>query len=111
MSDGSGFGETRFLLQCRIAQHVCRPRTERLYHDDIPVRGSGPGVLVARGGQELALRPMGAGPVRNMILEGIVTTISPEGTINVAPMGPRVEPGMDRFVLRPFKTAQTYRHL
>jgi hypothetical protein len=46
-----------------------------------------------------------------MILEGIVTTISPEGTINVAPMGPRVEPGMDRLVLRPFKTAQTYRNL
>jgi uncharacterized protein len=46
-----------------------------------------------------------------MILEGIVTTISPEGTLNVAPMGPRVEASMDRFVLRPFRTAQTYRNL
>src|SRR5258708_13586363 len=46
-----------------------------------------------------------------MILEGIVTTISPEGTLNVAPMGPRVEPSMDRFELRPFRTAQTYRNL
>jgi hypothetical protein len=46
-----------------------------------------------------------------MILEGIVTSIAPEGTLNVAPMGPRVEPSMDRFVLRPYKTAQTYRNL
>ena len=46
-----------------------------------------------------------------MILEGIVTTISPEGVLNIAPMGPRVAPNMDRFVLRPFKTADTYRNL
>ena len=46
-----------------------------------------------------------------MILEGIVTSISPDGTLHVAPMGPRVDEAMDRFVLRPFKTAQTYRNL
>ncbi len=46
-----------------------------------------------------------------MILEGIVTTLSPEGRLNVAPMGPHVGPGMERFVLRPFPTAQTYRNL
>lgn len=46
-----------------------------------------------------------------MILEGVVTTISPEGTLNVAPMGPLVEPDMRRLVLRPFRTAQTYRNL
>ena len=46
-----------------------------------------------------------------MILEGIVTTVGPDGAVNVAPMGPRVDAGMDRFVLRPFKTAQTYRNL
>jgi hypothetical protein len=46
-----------------------------------------------------------------MILEGIVTTVSPEGEVNIAPMGPHVEAGMERFVLRPFKTAQTYRNL
>ena len=46
-----------------------------------------------------------------MILEGIVTTISPDGVLNIAPMGPRVGDGMDRFVLRPFHTAQTYRNL
>jgi hypothetical protein len=46
-----------------------------------------------------------------MILEGIVTTVGPDGSINVAPMGPRVEPAMDRLVLRPFRTSTTYRNL
>jgi hypothetical protein len=46
-----------------------------------------------------------------MILEGIVTTQSPEGEINVAPMGPQVTPAMDRLVLRPFRTAHTYQNL
>src|SRR5579884_3181029 len=46
-----------------------------------------------------------------VILEGIVTTLSPEGRLNVAPMGPHVGPGMERFLLRPFPTAQTYRNL
>jgi hypothetical protein len=46
-----------------------------------------------------------------MILEGIVTTLSPKGEVHIAPMGPRVEPGMQRFLLRPFNTAQTYHNL
>ena len=46
-----------------------------------------------------------------MILEAIVTTIAADGALNIAPMGPRVGEGMDRFVLRPFNTAQTYRNL
>jgi uncharacterized protein len=52
-----------------------------------------------------------------MILEGIVTTVSPRGDINVAPMGPRISLGPDgspdwsRFVLRPFQTARTYQNL
>jgi len=46
-----------------------------------------------------------------MILEGIVTTVSPTGELNIAPMGPRVGDAMDRFLLRPFPTAQTYRNL
>ncbi len=46
-----------------------------------------------------------------MILEGIVTTLSPAGEINIAPMGPRVDAAMDRFLLRPFPTSQTYRNL
>jgi hypothetical protein len=50
-----------------------------------------------------------------MILEGLVTTLAPDGAVNLAPMGPRVEfrvsadgaLGLDRFVLRPFRTART----
>jgi hypothetical protein len=46
-----------------------------------------------------------------MILEGVVTTVSPEGTVNVAPMGPRVDAAFRCLVLRPFRTAQTYHNL
>ncbi len=46
-----------------------------------------------------------------MILEGIVTTVSGAGEINIAPMGPRVDAAMQRFLLRPFNTSQTYRNL
>jgi hypothetical protein len=51
-----------------------------------------------------------------MILEGLVTTNSASGAVHVAPMGPRVlEFGIDgtltRFLLRPFRTAQTYANL
>jgi hypothetical protein len=46
-----------------------------------------------------------------MILEGLVTTRSPDGGPHLAPMGPRVEPGWQRFLLRPFPTSQTYQNL
>jgi hypothetical protein len=51
-----------------------------------------------------------------MILEGLVTTVSPEGTVNVAPMGPDLDPDADPaalsgFVLRPFRTSRTYANL
>jgi hypothetical protein len=59
-----------------------------------------------------------------MILEGIVTTICPDGVPHLAPMGPRISfhtllPGpkgfaetvLDRLTLRPFRTSQTYRNL
>jgi hypothetical protein len=46
-----------------------------------------------------------------MILEGIVTTVSPSGVVNIAPMGPRVDSALQRFLLRPFPTSQTYRNL
>lgn len=48
-----------------------------------------------------------------MILEGVVTTLSPEGALNVAPMGPIVSNNLDisAFTLRPFKTSTTYRNL
>ncbi len=47
----------------------------------------------------------------DLILEGIVTTQSADGTWNVAPMGPRVDRELTRLVLRPFRTSQTYQNL
>lgn len=48
-----------------------------------------------------------------MILEGIVTTLNLDGALNIAPMGPEVEPGLSmvQFVLRPFYTSTTYHNL
>lgn len=46
-----------------------------------------------------------------MILEGIVTTLGLNGECNIAPMGPRVEPDLRRFLLRPFRSSTTYRNL
>ena len=48
-----------------------------------------------------------------MILEGIVTTVSPAGTLNIAPMGPEIgpDPSMRRFELRPFRSSTTYENL
>jgi hypothetical protein len=46
-----------------------------------------------------------------VILEGVVTTLSKEGTLNVAPMGPKFGQNPQRFVLRPYKTSTTYRNL
>ena len=51
-----------------------------------------------------------------MILEGIVTTLGPDGDVNIAPMGPHVSQGRDggtwdRFLLRPFSTSRTWRNL
>ncbi|WZO99889.1 DUF447 family protein [Isosphaeraceae bacterium EP7] len=48
-----------------------------------------------------------------MILEGIVTTLDLDGTLNIAPMGPQVDASGDmaRFTLRPFRSSTTYRNL
>ena len=46
-----------------------------------------------------------------LILEGLVTTIGPDGAINLAPMGPIVDAGMKRLLLRPYNTSQTYQNL
>lgn len=46
-----------------------------------------------------------------MILEGIVTTRNDDGTTNVAPMGPIVDPEMTSLTLRPFQTSTTYVNL
>ena len=46
-----------------------------------------------------------------MIIEGIMTTVSADGSVNIAPMGPRVEEAWSRLVLRPYQTSTTYRNL
>ena len=47
----------------------------------------------------------------SLILEGLVTTRSPQGAMHLAPMGPRVDADWRRLLLRPFPTSQTYRNL
>ncbi len=46
-----------------------------------------------------------------MILEGIVTTLGPDGGVNIAPMGPIVDESMHELVLRPYRTSTTYQNL
>ena len=46
-----------------------------------------------------------------MILEAIVTTVDASGQLNIAPMGPVMQPGGDTFELRPFETSRTYNNL
>ncbi len=46
-----------------------------------------------------------------MILEGIVTTLDLDGTLNVAPMGPKLGRDPRRFVLRPYQTSTTFANL
>lgn len=46
-----------------------------------------------------------------MIIEGIMTTLSPDGSVNIAPMGPRVDDDWQRLVLRPYRTSTTYANL
>jgi hypothetical protein len=45
------------------------------------------------------------------LLEGIVTTLNEDRSPHVAPMGPIVDAGFTRLLLRPFRTSQTYRNL
>jgi hypothetical protein len=48
-----------------------------------------------------------------VILEGIVTTLNDDATVNIAPMGPRVDPGTNlaRFELCPYRLSTTYHNL
>lgn len=45
------------------------------------------------------------------ILEGVMTTTSPDGTTNISPMGPIVDDSMRRLLLRPYRTSTTYANL
>lgn len=46
-----------------------------------------------------------------MILEGIVTTLNEDASLNISPMGPMVAAEMRRLVMRPFTTSKTYINL
>jgi hypothetical protein len=46
-----------------------------------------------------------------VILEGIVTTVDSDGTVNLSPMGPIVDAAMERLVLRPYQSSRTYQNL
>ena len=46
-----------------------------------------------------------------MILEGIITTTNPDGTVNITPLGPHVDDQFSVFVLKPFCTATTYQNV
>lgn len=46
-----------------------------------------------------------------MILEGVITTLNGDGSLNVAPMGPIVSPDLSNFLLRPFCTSTTFANL
>src|SRR3954468_12920228 len=45
------------------------------------------------------------------LLEGIVTTLNDDGSPHVAPMGPIVDAGFTRLLLRPYRTSITYQNL
>lgn len=46
-----------------------------------------------------------------MVLEGIITTLNPDGTIAISPMGPIVAGDFRTFELRPFQTSTTFQNL
>jgi hypothetical protein len=46
-----------------------------------------------------------------LLLEGVVTTLNSDGSPHVAPMGPIVDEGFTRLLLRPFRTSVTYHNL
>ena len=47
----------------------------------------------------------------SLVIEGIVTTLGPEGRPHLAPMGPIVDSRFTRLHLRPFHTSTTYANL
>lgn len=46
-----------------------------------------------------------------MILEGIVTTLKADGSVNISPMGPEVDDSFAELVLKPYQTSTTYQNL
>lgn len=52
-----------------------------------------------------------SGQDRQVILEGILTTVNEDGSVNIAPQGPIVDSQMRELVLRPYQTSTTYANL
>ncbi|MEZ6124909.1 MAG: DUF447 family protein [Planctomycetaceae bacterium] len=46
-----------------------------------------------------------------MIIEGLVTSLNSDRSVNVAPMGPIVHGDFEKLTLRPFRGSTTYRNL
>ncbi len=46
-----------------------------------------------------------------MIIEGLLTTETPDGRVHVAPMGPVVNVDLTQWILRPFQTSTTFQLL
>ena len=46
-----------------------------------------------------------------LIVEGLVTSLNADDSVNLSPMGPRTDRAVTRLVLRPFQTSQTYHNL
>ncbi|MCY2974233.1 MAG: DUF447 family protein [Planctomycetota bacterium] len=46
-----------------------------------------------------------------MILEAIITTENPDGTMHVSPMGPHVSDDLLQWTLKPFQTSKTFQNL
>jgi hypothetical protein len=46
-----------------------------------------------------------------VIIEGLLTTQNPDGSVNVAPMGPIIEGDFERLLFRPFPGSATYANL
>ena len=45
------------------------------------------------------------------ILEGVVTTLNEDRSVNISPMGPIVDSQIETLILRPFQTSTTYQNL
>lgn len=46
-----------------------------------------------------------------MIIEGILTTESADGSMHIAPLGPWVDPELKEWTLKPFQTSNTFKNL
>ena len=45
------------------------------------------------------------------IVEGIITTLNEDGSVNIAPLGPIIEKNFECFLLRPFQSSKTYKNI